>query len=209
MTNAFSMYWSNMNQVDGLYWLKNLDLSVSVISSFFLLTAIYRLFEQKIDIFFVGLLLLGLVSILMSFGVYGWGWSVYSLPFNLLLRIDALRVAIIAVKRRKKGAWIMLSGIILAFTFFSIFHIFIINSLYPSTINYLFAISQTGIPSAVAIYLGYDFALTNRLLQQKLDEVGTLAAEKHQILSTQNETLEGQVKERTAELVHKNYGVPH
>ena len=145
----------------------------------------------------------------MSFGVYGWGWSVYSLPFNLLLRIDALRVAIIAVKRRKKGAWIMLSGIILAFTFFSIFHIFIINSLYPSTINYLFAISQTGIPIAVAIYLGYDFALTNRLLQQKLDEVGTLAAEKHQILSTQNETLEGQVKERTAELVHKNYGVPH
>jgi len=203
------MYWSNMNQVDGLYWLKNLDLSVGVISSFFLLTAIYRLFEQKIDIFFVGLLLLGLVSILMSFGVYGWGWSVYSLPFNLLLRIDALRVAIIAVKRRKKGAWIMLSGIILAFTFFSIFHIFIINSLYPSTINYLFAISQTGIPIAVAIYLGYDFALTNRLLQQKLDEVGTLAAEKHQILSTQNETLEGQVKERTAELVHKNYGVPH
>ncbi len=150
MINTFSMYWQNMNQVDGLYWLKNLDLSVGVISSLFLLTAIYRLFEQKIDVFFAGLLLLGLVSILMAFGVYNWGW---------------------------------------------------VNGLYLNIIGYLFAISQTGIPLAVAIYLGYDFALTNRLLQRKLAEVEELSAEKQQILSAQNETLEKQVKERTAELV--------
>jgi two-component system, NtrC family, sensor kinase len=88
MINAFSMYWHDMNQVDGLYLIKNLDLSVGVISSLFLLTAIYRLFEQKIDVFYVGLLLLGLVSILMAFGVYNWGWLVYSFPFNANLGLE-------------------------------------------------------------------------------------------------------------------------
>ncbi|MFN8347766.1 MAG: hypothetical protein U0X91_22365 [Spirosomataceae bacterium] len=204
MINVFSAYWHNMNQVDGLYLIKNLDLSVGAISSLFLLTAIYRLFEQKINAFFVGLLLLGLLSIVLSFSFPIWGWLVYGLPFNFLVRIDAFRVAVIAVRKHKKGAWIILIGIILAIAFFTLFNILIANGLYPNIRDYIFAISQIGIPLAVAIYLGYDFALTNRLLQRKLAEVEELSAEKQQILTEQNETLERQVTERTAELKHKN-----
>jgi signal transduction histidine kinase len=48
--------------------------------------------------------------------------------------------------------------------------------------------------------LGYDVSLTNISLAQKLVEVETLSAEKQLLLSTQNETLERQVTERTAAL---------
>jgi len=55
--------------------------------------------------------------------------------------------------------------------------------------------------------LGVDFALTNRLLKKKLDEVEELSQktiaqekEKQQILAGQKETLEAEVQHRTAEL---------
>ncbi len=63
------------------------------------------------------------------------------------------------------------------------------------------------IPIATSIYLGLDFAFTTRTLQQKLTEVEELSQktmaqekEKQQILSSQKETLENQVQERTGEL---------
>ena len=69
---------------------------------------------------------------------------------------------------------------------------------------YFYAFAQIAVPISVALQLGYDFAQTNHTLQRKLTEVVILSAEKQQILSTQNETLEKQVHERTAELEHKN-----
>jgi signal transduction histidine kinase len=53
---------------------------------------------------------------------------------------------------------------------------------------------------SLAIYLGYSFGVTSQSLRKKLNEVEQLSIEKQQILSTQNETLERQVKERTAAL---------
>ncbi|MBD0365963.1 MAG: GHKL domain-containing protein [Flavisolibacter sp.] len=63
-----------------------------------------------------------------------------------------------------------------------------------------FDLSFLSIPVAVSIYLGYDFALTYRSLQQKLTEVESLTHEKQQILAAQKEVLEKQVERRTAEL---------
>jgi len=56
------------------------------------------------------------------------------------------------------------------------------------------------VPIATAIYLGLDFAFTTVSLKQKLAEVEMLSKEKQQILAAQNEMLEQQVTERTAEL---------
>ncbi len=55
-------------------------------------------------------------------------------------------------------------------------------------------------PASLAIYLGYAFGKTSQSLRQKLTEVEQLSQEKQQILSSQNETLEKQVKERTSAL---------
>jgi signal transduction histidine kinase len=55
-------------------------------------------------------------------------------------------------------------------------------------------------PLSLAIYLGYIFGNRSKSLQNKLKEVEQLSKENHRILSTQNETLEMQVKERTSAL---------
>jgi signal transduction histidine kinase len=59
---------------------------------------------------------------------------------------------------------------------------------------------MTSPPIAVAIYLGYEFAFISRSLEKKLLEVQALSYEKQEILTSQNETLEKQVAERTAAL---------
>jgi signal transduction histidine kinase len=61
-------------------------------------------------------------------------------------------------------------------------------------------LTNISIPIAISIYLGVDFAFANRALSQKLTEVEQLSRKKHQILASQNETLEKQVTERTYEL---------
>jgi C4-dicarboxylate-specific signal transduction histidine kinase len=56
------------------------------------------------------------------------------------------------------------------------------------------------VPISLSFYLFRDFAFTSNELESKLSEVRQLSAEKQQILSSQNERLEQQVKERTADL---------
>lgn len=45
-----------------------------------------------------------------------------------------------------------------------------------------FSLAHFSIPVAVSIWLGYDFAFTNRALIEKLAEVEKLSVEKQQIL---------------------------
>ncbi|MCC6279857.1 MAG: GHKL domain-containing protein [Saprospiraceae bacterium] len=56
------------------------------------------------------------------------------------------------------------------------------------------------VPICYSLMLAGDYARISRSLVSKLIEVETLSAEKQQLLAIQNETLEKQVKERTAEL---------
>ncbi len=70
-----------------------------------------------------------------------------------------------------------------------------------------FNLAFLSIPTAISIYLGIDFAFTNKTLEKKLREVEELSAktieqekEKQQILASQNETLEREVEKRTVEL---------
>jgi signal transduction histidine kinase len=71
----------------------------------------------------------------------------------------------------------------------------------------LFNMTLMSIPMAASIYLGLEFAFVNESLQQRLKEVNELSEknlnqerEKQQLLTSQNETLERQVGERTSEL---------
>ena len=70
----------------------------------------------------------------------------------------------------------------------------------PVALDVLFDVSRMCIPISYAIFLSYDFGHTNWVLKQKLTDIETLSAEKQSILTTQNETLEQQVAERTAAL---------
>ena len=59
---------------------------------------------------------------------------------------------------------------------------------------------QLSVSGAISFSLAKEFVDTNISLSQKLEEIEKLSTEKQQILSTQNEYLEKQVNQRTAEL---------
>ena len=165
-----------------------------------LLTGIYRLFHQKINYVYWGLLIFGIVSI--PCGIYiSWGWTIPMMLFIFLLYGVVIHIALKAAKRKQKGAMIIVGGGIGVFTawFFCLLGLF-----FPAVFFKFYTLFQSitimALPIAIAIYVGYDAAMTNRSLQEKLKEVENLSHEKQQILISQKELLEKQVNERTSEL---------
>ncbi|MEO6694040.1 MAG: histidine kinase dimerization/phospho-acceptor domain-containing protein [Ignavibacteria bacterium] len=161
------------------------------------LYCIYRIFDQKPGWIYWSLLLLGIVAIPSAFLL---GGNLISSCVGLLIIVDLLRVSLKSLKANKTGARIILFGVIINLVYwvcnllsgFSVIHIPDIDTYIP----FAFLIG----PLSLAIYLGYDFGKTSLSLRQRLTEVDQLSNEKQQILSTQNETLEKQVVERTAAL---------
>jgi signal transduction histidine kinase len=202
------------NEVELVYYLSNLTLALAFLQIFLLLTAVYYLFDQKQGWIYWGLLLGIFISIFLN----GWGypsyWAIIPAIIYQLVNLEIIRIAFKALKLKKKGAWIICAGGICFLVFYLSFQLGVaFNYIGISiSVNYtlgdlLFNIAALTIPIAISIYLGLDFAFTNYALKQKLIEVEKLSEktiiqekEKQQILATQNETLEKQVTERTAEL---------
>jgi len=178
-----------------------------VIAQLFMLTSLYQQLEQKKGIWFSILVALDIIMIgaLALPGYLGWnlavGYSIY------VVNLEIARISFIAVKKRYKGAGIMAIGSVCFVVSWIVFvKAGIPGSLDPLT-SILFDAAFLSIPIATSVYLGVDFALTNRLLKKKLDEVEELSQktiaqekEKQQILAGQKETLEAEVQHRTAEL---------
>lgn len=165
-----------------------------------MLYAIYRLFEEKRRWVFNLIVFAGIVSFMTTRFIYGWGWMIHSFLFNNLLNLEITRIAYNAVRHHKKGAWIIAAGGTSYFVLWLIVTLQYFGFVNNDGFSYLFFAAILSIPIAVSIYLGYDFALTFGSLKQKFAEVENLSLEKQQILAAQNEILEKQVTERTAEL---------
>jgi len=170
----------------------------SVFGNMMLLTAVYGLFQVKRGWFYYLILILGIIEILAGFFIYN-AWEVPALIFSNLISFDITRIGFKSILQNKKGAWIIAAGGIGFFIFWAVFTFQRLGYLPLYAVDF-FLLAVFSIPIAVSIYLGYDFALMNRSLQQKLAEVNALSEEKQQILSSQNETLERQVAQRTQEL---------
>lgn len=96
--------------VENYYWIGNALIAIAVVASLFLLLAVYHLFNQKIGIVFLLILLLGISCIPMALFVYDWGWVVFGIGFNLSFNLELLRISIIGILKNKKGAWFIAFG---------------------------------------------------------------------------------------------------
>ena len=197
------------------FYTGTISMDLILISYFFLLSAIYYLFEQKKDKLYWVLMALVIISFFITPLVYGWGWKLGGLLIQNLIVLNITRIAFLSLKRKKRGSWIIVAGAIFCLVFFIVF-IMLVQFDSPTqsfdensfVIRFvIYVLSVLSIPAATSIYLGLDFAFTNRSLKQKLIEVEELSSrtiaqekEKKQILAFQNITLENQVQERTAEL---------
>jgi class 3 adenylate cyclase len=184
------------------YIYNNLIVILQVISYLLMLTSVYTILEQKRTWFYWFLIALGIFCIPTAAFIYGWGWFFFGFLISNLITVDITRVALLALRNNKKGAWIILVG---GTFYFISWAIFCLQFLGIIQIDFnFFEISILSIPVTFAIFLGYDTAVTSRLLEKKLVEVETLSSEKQQILENQKVELEKQVKERTLELQETN-----
>jgi signal transduction histidine kinase len=202
-------------EIQYLFLLVNLAVAFWDLAHLFLLTALYSLLWQKRSWIYLGLTAAIFVGIFLNFSGFPNSFEISQFVISNLVNIEIVRTAVKALKLNMKGAWIIAAGAISFSIFWAAFVLgtSIYNYIYiPISENYqlgdvLYNLAYLSIPMATAIYMALDFAFTSHALKEKLTEVEDLSRktiaqekEKQQILSSQKETLEKQVTERTAEL---------
>ena len=169
----------------------------SVLYSLTSLYCIYKIFNKRNGFVFWSITAIGILFI-PSFFLFS---TIYSGPiFGILILFELIRISIISLKSDKILALIFLSlGIfnLIYWILLSLDRLTDINI--PKLQNYQ-PFAYALLPLSIAIYLGYFFGKRSQSLRLNLERVQKLSREKESILSKQNETLEQQVKERTASL---------
>ncbi|MBD2701756.1 sensor histidine kinase [Spirosoma sp. BT702] len=175
-----------------------------VIAGIFFLTAVYTIFNQRKGIIYWTLLIYWFISIILLFIQYhnSYNWGINLLGF--LTMTECARVTFLSARRKQRGATIIVWGCILFIVFYSLWAsiLFKILPAGPAWMygHLAFNIGYLSLPVSISIYLALEASFNSRSLAQKLVEVQQLSTEKQQILASQNETLEQQVNERTAQL---------
>jgi signal transduction histidine kinase len=203
-----------INEVKYIFYQFNALIDFLQLGNFFLLTAIYSLLNQKRGWIYWSLLVLIIAGIVLNATLYLFGFAISAWLINTLINLEVVRIAYKGIKNKQRGAWLIAMGAICLFVF-SCFFLYLASSgtmFMPLGEVYtigdlIYVILILSIPISTSVYLGLDFAFTSRSLQHKLTEVNKLAErnlaheqDKQQILATQKENLERQVKERTAAL---------
>ncbi|RFS18625.1 GHKL domain-containing protein [Emticicia sp. C21] len=150
--------------------------------------------------------------------IFNWNlpWAIESWPPFLLLFVDFIRVSIIADRRKDSNAKVPIYSLIVVAVCAAIAIIFLMiegstgtgtDSLILNLGIFLIIIMFFSIPIGLSLSLVREYTRTHQALSNKLIEIEKLSAknlaheqEKQQILAAQNEVLEKQVAERTAEL---------
>jgi signal transduction histidine kinase len=176
-----------------------------IIGAFALINSMYILYKQKRSWFYYIIFLYGLLIVPFFFISYD-SSGLFNAFFFPVANIEFLRLNILAVRRRRPGAWILLATHLL----FAAVIITYIWSAFAEKSNlgsFLVSLSYFILGIGLSLFYAGEFARTASSLQASLTEVKDLSQkmiakekEKQQILSAQNETLENQVSERTAEL---------
>jgi signal transduction histidine kinase len=212
--NVVQFYFFLMgHNMSSKFFVANLAMDLRILTDFFLLTALYSLLGRPKDKVYWALVIYGVVSFFLNTWPYDIGWKLGGAQVEILIGIGITRIAYLAVKENKRGSWIILVGTISYFIFFAAFlsYLFMPNQSFLVNLSLLrivfYVLSFLSIPLATSITLGFEFASTSRSLSDKLIEVKELSEEnirhekeKQELLTTQNERLELQVKQRTQEL---------
>ncbi len=135
--------------------------------------------------------------------------TVIIFPIIGLLTLERLRILIVGVRRQKNGFLILFVGYVLgqSILFGAALDVFNLFPVFTYTFGIFLFLNAMIPPLTLALHLAWEFRTANGDLQHKLNQVEILSEqtiaqeqEKQQILATQNETLERQVTDRTADL---------
>ncbi|GAA4312805.1 hypothetical protein GCM10023149_08310 [Mucilaginibacter gynuensis] len=137
-------------------------------------------------------------------------WNDYFYLIYLFWMVDAFRSVIPIIRRRDKGAWLIVTGVIVVVLtyFFAWADVFGLWPYYSSAMRlFMMNIGELVLPVCLSLYLALDFTRTNQVLSEKLSEVEMLStmaltqeAEKNALIAGEARRLEILVADRTAEL---------
>lgn len=184
------------NENDEIFFTEFVISIFSTVQGIFLYYSFYIIFNRRRGPMFWFIIISILLCIPLLFLVPGFLIRIFT---GMLILFDTIRVCIITFRINKQRALIFLFFNSISILFWSISILIISAKLdFPLFKYEPYAFLLT--PMSIAIYLGYMFSIKSRMLGDKLSEVEQLSTEKQLILANQNEHLEHQVTERTAEL---------
>ena len=157
----------------------------------------YKIFNQRLGWIYWSLISLAILGVP---GSYFMDMGLISTLLAVLILTDVVRISIKSLRTNKIGALIILICISVDLIFWALNLMTGLGIIQVPNIDSYTPFAFLLGPLSLAIYLGYAFGTTSHSLSRKLKEVEQLSSEKQQILGLQNETLEVQVKERTAAL---------
>ncbi|MEX1000680.1 MAG: SpoIIE family protein phosphatase [Crocinitomicaceae bacterium] len=183
------------------------------------LSLLYALFYKKMPKIFWVFLSIVVLTIVLLFAQSEVG-VILSILFSLGVYIESFRVSVVAIRRKKRGAWIVGGGVLfLLLTIFGFILSAIIagNNIQVSSstalgivLILLLVLAVLSLPFSMSVFLAWDISKTNVELEKKLVEVKELSEktirqeqEKKKIIEGQKEKLEIEVKERTKEIVEQ------
>lgn len=185
------------------------------IAYLFLIRAIYEIYHQPTGVLYWMIVVFGILVVISLFTPYSLGSVWAELGTELLMTAEVIRVTALALRRHLPGARLIMIGMGVSLVMFLVFYVDILLKNYGfspmiesglgGVITYQIAVLC--VPLSISLYLAISFSKTNKELIEKLQENNELSKqnlrqeqEKQQLLAAQNETLERQVKERTAQL---------
>ena len=194
-------------------WVRGLVFVCGFASMSWLVRSVYALFDFRPGRVYGGLLLSGGALVLLVQLAHSAvsGYIVAYLAFGALGIVEMLRVTLVALRQRRRGARLVGAGfggallLVLLTLGLDVLRIY----LGPTwlVVNALIILGALLPGLAISLFLAREFALGAELLQVKLGEVERLSAQtiaqeqdKQALLESQNDTLEHQVAERTGEL---------
>jgi len=176
-----------------------------IVGSLSFIYGAYILYKQKRGWFYFVLVLYSLLIIPFYFVSYDWS-GLFNLCFLAVINFEFFRLNLLAVRRRRPGALVLfITSSLLVLTLMSLVWLDFMEKDKLSALLQSISFIIPGI--GLSLFFAGEFARTGSALQSRVTEVEQLSQkmiekekEKQQILGTQNETLEKQVRARTAEL---------
>jgi two-component system NtrC family sensor kinase len=178
-----------------------LTAALNVMTIISILELVYYLLTIKKGLFYIVLISLSLAALPVLFYFYDTGWLVIVI-LMFLVSIEVIRLGIFIKKGISSSQRIIIYGGSISVIFY-IIAIVVSSNIDLDFLKHLsYNISYLSLPISFSIFLSFEFATTNKLLEKQLQKIENLSTEKQQILANQNETLEKQVNQRTTELQH-------
>jgi serine phosphatase RsbU (regulator of sigma subunit) len=174
------LFSNNTHSVFDFFYIVNMSILIWMSIVFATYTfSLYAIFYKKMPKQFWVILILGAVMSVMVLFVFTENWfrNYIFAPFILLLTAEGLRVIILAVKREKRNAFIIGTGVLIFFLFVMYIPISVFFSINTPAwfVPLLLSGGLLSLPISMSIYLARESARTKIDLENRIVEVQNLS----------------------------------